>query len=388
MNELKRFGFGCMRFPTNSDESINIAETEKMIDYAIKNDVNYFDTAYVYHAGKSETVLGDILKKYPRESFMLADKYPGHQICDSYNPEETFKEQLQRCKVDYFDYYLLHNINENSAKVYMDEKWGILEYFKEQKALGKIKHLGFSCHCSVELLKEFLDYCDGAMEFCQIQLNYLDWTLQDGKEKYDLLTERNIPIYIMEPLRGGKLASLPESATEKLNALRENVTPAEWAFSFLLNLPNIKMILSGMSAFPQVAENIETFKNYKPLSDEETNALLEIAETLKNSVPCTGCGYCLKDCPMELNIPFMLSIYNELRIQKAISVRMRLDGLPEEKQPTACISCGMCTQNCPQKIEVPKELVSLSELLKTMPTWAQICEERNRKMNEELRIKN
>jgi len=382
VNELKRFGFGCMRFPINSDESINIAETEKMIDYAIKNGVNYFDTAYVYHAGKSETVLGDILKKYPRESFMLADKYPGHQICDSYNPEETFKEQLERCKVDYFDYYLLHNINENSIKVYMDEKWGILEYFKEQKALGKIKHLGFSCHCSVGLLKEFLDFCDGAMEFCQIQLNYLDWTLQDGKEKYDLLTERNIPIYIMEPLRGGKLASLPERATEKLNALRENTTPVEWAFSFLLDLPNIKMILSGMSAFQQVTENIEIFKNYKPLNDEETTALLDIAETLKNSVPCTGCGYCLKDCPMELNIPFMLSIYNELRIQKAISVRMRLDGLPEEKQPTACISCGMCTQNCPQKIDVPKELENLSELLKTMPTWAQICEERQRKMNK------
>lgn len=380
MNELKRFGFGCMRFPVNADDSINYEETEKMIDYAIKNGVNYFDTAYVYHAGKSETVLGDILKKYPRESFLLADKYPGHQICDTYTPEETFKEQLERCRVDYFDYYLLHNINENSAKVYMDEKWGILDYFKEQKKLGKIKHLGFSCHCSLELLKEFLDYCGDSMEFCQIQLNYLDWTLQDGKAKYELLTERNIPIYIMEPLRGGKLATLSESQKTKLSVLRENATPVEWAFSFLLNLPNIKMILSGMSEFSQVKENIEIFKSYNPLNDDEINTLLEIAEEMKDSVPCTGCGYCLKDCPKGLNIPFMLSIYNELKIQKAISVRMRLDGLPEDKQPTACIGCGLCRANCPQKIKVPKELENLSELLKTMPTWAQICEERQRKM--------
>lgn len=382
MEAIKRFGFGCMRFPVNSDESVNYEETEKMIDYAFKNGVNYFDTAYVYHSGKSETVLGSILKKYPRESFMIANKYPGHQIVETYYPEPIFLEQLERCQVDYFDYYLLHNINENSISVYKDEKWGILDYFKKQKELGKIKHLGFSCHCSVELLKEFLDYCGDSMEFCQIQLNYLDWTLQDGKAKYDLLTERKIPIYIMEPLRGGKLATLPESEIEKLNALRNGATPVEWAFSFLLNLPNVKMILSGMSAFSQVKENIEIFQKYQPLNDAEVNALLETAETLKDSVPCTGCGYCLKDCPQGLNIPFMLSIYNDLKIQKAVATRIRIDALPEDKQSTACIGCGLCAQNCPQKINVPAELNNLSDILKSMPTWAQVCEERNRKMNE------
>ena len=380
METIKRFGFGCMRFPTNSDESVNFEETEKMIDYALKNGVNYFDTAYVYHSGKSETVLGDILKKYPRESFMIANKYPGHQITDTYYPEPIFLEQLERCQVDYFDYYLLHNVNENSIKVYKDEKWGILEYFKKQKELGKIKHLGFSCHCSVELLKDFLDYCGDAMEFCQIQLNYLDWTLQDGKAKYDLLTERNIPVYIMEPLRGGKLASLPEEATAKLNALREGVTPVEWAFRFLLNLPNVRMILSGMSEFSQVKENIEIFKNDKPLNETEINALLEVAEILKDSVPCTGCGYCLKDCPMGLNIPVFISVYNDLKLQKAITTRMRLDVFPEDKQPNACISCGLCAENCPQKIKVPEEISKLNEILNSMPTWAQVCEERNRKM--------
>lgn len=382
METIKRFGFGCMRFPTNSDESVNYEETEKMIDYALKNGVNYFDTAYVYHSGKSETVLGDILKKYPRESFVIANKYPGHQITDTYYPEPIFLEQLERCQVDYFDYYLLHNVNENSIKVYKDEKWGILEYFKKQKELGKIKHLGFSCHCSVEILKEFLDYCGDAMEFCQIQLNYLDWTLQDGKAKYDLLTERNIPVYIMEPLRGGKLASLSEEATLKLNALREGVTPVEWAFRFLLNLPNVRMILSGMSEFSQVQENIEIFKNDKPLNETEINALLEVAESLKDSVPCTGCGYCLKDCPMGLNIPVFISVYNDLKLQKAITTRMRLDVFPEDKQPDACISCGLCAENCPQEIKVPEEISKLNEILDSMPTWAQVCEERNRKMNK------
>ena len=382
METIKRFGFGCMRFPTNSDESVNYEETEKMIDYALKNGVNYFDTAYVYHSGKSETVLGDILKKYPRESFVIANKYPGHQITDIYYPEPIFLEQLERCQVDYFDYYLLHNVNENSIKVYKDEKWGILDYFKKQKELGKIKHLGFSCHCSVELLKEFLDYCGDSMEFCQIQLNYLDWTLQDGKAKYDLLTERNIPVYIMEPLRGGKLASLSEEATLKLNALREGVTPVEWAFRFLLNLPNVRMILSGMSEFSQVKENIEIFKNDKPLNETEINALLEVAESLKDSVPCTGCGYCLKDCPMGLNIPVFISVYNDLKLQKAITTRMRLDVFPEDKQPDACISCGLCAENCPQEIKVPEEISKLNEILDSMPTWAQVCEERNRKMNK------
>lgn len=382
MEAIKRFGFGCMRFPVNSDESVNYEETEKMIDYAFKNGVNYFDTAYVYHSGKSETVLGSILKKYPRESFMIANKYPGHQIVETYYPEPIFLEQLERCQVDYFDYYLLHNINENSISVYKDEKWGILDYFKKQKELGKIKHLGFSCHCSVELLKEFLEYCGDSMEFCQIQLNYLDWTLQDGKAKYDLLTERKIPIYIMEPLRGGKLATLPESETKKLNALRNGATPVEWAFSFLLNLPNVKMILSGMSAFSQVKENIEIFQKYQPLNEAEVKTLFDVAEKLKDSVPCTGCGYCLKDCPQGLNIPFMLSIYNDLKIQKAVATRIRIDALPEDKQSTACIGCGLCAQNCPQKINVPAELNNLSDILKSMPTWAQVCEERNRKMNE------
>lgn len=380
MDSIKRFGFGCMRFPTNADESVNYELTEKMIDYALQNGVNYFDTAYVYHAGKSETVLGDILKKYPRESFMIANKYPGHQIADTYDPEPIFIEQLERCKVDYFDYYLLHNVNENSIKVYKDEKWGILEYFKEQKRLGKIKHLGFSCHCSVELLKEFLDYCGDSMEFCQIQLNYLDWTLQDGKAKYDLLTERNIPVFIMEPLRGGKLASLPEESKEKLNKLKENVSPVDWAFRFLLDLPNIKMILSGMSDFSQVKENIEIFKNYESLNEEEINALLEVAEDLKDSVPCTGCGYCLMDCPMGLSIPVFISVYNELKLQKAITTRMRLDVFPDDKQPIACISCGLCAKNCPQNINVPDEISKLNDILNSMPTWAQVCEERNRKM--------
>ena len=181
--KLSLLGFGTMRLPMNEDGSIDEVQTREMVDYAIRHGVNYFDTAYPYHGGQSEIVIGKILKDYPREKFYLANKFPGHQIAESYDPKAIFEEQLEKCGVEYFDFYLLHNVYENSIETYMDPKWGILDYFKEQKRLGRIKHLGFSTHGSLETIKKFLDYCGDDMEFCQIQLNYLDWTLQNGKEK-------------------------------------------------------------------------------------------------------------------------------------------------------------------------------------------------------------
>ena len=201
--ELSLLGFGAMRLPLNEDGSIDEKQVFEMVKYASEHGVNYYDTAYPYHQGNSEVVMGKALKQLPRESYCLATKYPGHQIASSYNPAEIFEIQLKKCDVEYFDYYLLHNVYENSIQVYTDSKWGIIDYFIKQKELGRIKHLGFSCHGSAELLKEFLDGYGDKMEFCQIQLNYLDWTLQDAKAKYELLTERNIPVWVMEPVRGG-----------------------------------------------------------------------------------------------------------------------------------------------------------------------------------------
>ena len=208
--KLSRLGFGCMRLPLTEEKAIDEAELQRMVDYAIAHGVNYFDTAYPYHGGMSEICIGKALARHPRGEWFLADKYPGHQIASSYHPEEIFEEQLKKCGVEYFDFYLLHNVYENSIGVYTDPRWGILDYFKEQKRLGRIRHLGFSSHARPDTLKRFLDDAGDSMEFCQIQLNYLDWSLQDAKTKYELLTERGIPVWVMEPLRGGRLAALPE----------------------------------------------------------------------------------------------------------------------------------------------------------------------------------
>ena len=375
--QLSRLGFGTMRLPTNADGSIDEAQVTEMTAYAIAHGVNYFDTAYPYHGGESERVIGRVLSKYPRESYYLADKYPGHQISSTgYNPAEIFEEQLQKCGVEYFDFYLLHNVYEKSMEVYLDPQWGIVDYFKEQKRLGRIKHLGFSCHAETEGLKEFLDACGEDMEFCQIQLNYLDWTLQDAKGKYDLLTERNIPVWVMEPVRGGRLAKLSDTEEAKLKALHPEDSIASWGFRFLQGLPNVKMVLSGMSNMEQMMDNVKTFSEEKPLSEEETVLLLDIAEGMKDSIPCTACRYCCDGCPAGLDIPGLISTYNEIRFSPAVNVAMRIEFMPEDKKPTACIGCGQCTQMCPQNIDVPGALKDFAEKLSKLPSWAEICRQR------------
>ena len=374
---LSKLGFGTMRLPTNADGSIDEARVAEMTAYALEHGVNYFDTAYPYHGGESEQVIGRVLSKYPRDSYYLADKYPGHQISSTgYNPAKIFEEQLKKCGVEYFDFYLLHNVYEKSMEVYLDPQWGIVDYFKEQKRLGRIKYLGFSCHAETKGLKEFLDFCGEDMEFCQIQLNWLDWTLQDAKGKYDLLTERNIPVWVMEPVRGGRLAKLSDAEEAKLKALRPDDSIASWGFRFLQRLPNVKMVLSGMSNMEQMMDNVKTFSEDKPLTAEETALLLDIAEGMKDSIPCTACRYCCDGCPAGLDIPGLISTYNEIRFSPAVNVAMRIEFMPEDKKPTACIGCGQCTQMCPQNIDVPGALKDFAEKLSKLPSWAEICRQR------------
>lgn len=374
---LSRLGFGAMRLPLLPGSSaIDEKEVDAMVDYAIAHGVNYFDTAHPYHGGKSEVVLGRSLSRYPRESWYLADKYPGHQIAETYDPAATFQEQLDRCGVDYFDFYLLHNVYENSIQVYMDPRWGILDYFLEQKRLGRIRHLGFSAHGGLETLKAFLDYCGDDMEFCQLQLNYLDWTLQSGREKYELLTRRGIPVWVMEPVRGGRLARLTDNELGALRALRPEESGAAWAFRFVQGLPNVKMILSGMSNLEQMKENVDTFTRDKPLTADEQAALLAVAEGMKNSVPCTACRYCCDGCPQGLDIPAMIAAYNEIRFQPGSNVGMRFDALPDDKRPAACIACGKCAKICPQGIDVPSAIRALADAIASRPSWAEICKAR------------
>jgi len=370
--QLSLLGFGAMRLPVN-DNVIDELLVEKMVAYAIENGVNYFDTAYPYHGGMSERVMGRVLGKYPRESFYLADKFPGHQTLESYDPAPIFEEQLRRCGVEYFDFYLLHNVYEKSMDIYLNPEYDILGYFKEQKRLGRIKHLGFSTHAQLDTMARFLDICGDDMEFCQIQLNYLDWTLQNGKEKCELLAKYHIPVWVMEPVRGGKLANFENS---DLEAARPGASVASWGFRFLQGIPNVQMILSGMSNMAHVVDNVATFEKADPLSELELELVLNIAESMKNAIPCTGCRYCCDGCPMELDIPTMLSICSDIRFAPVVNSVMMIQALPEEKQPSACISCGKCTKICPQGIDIPAVMKELTERLKAIPSWEAICQQR------------
>lgn len=373
--KLSLLGFGAMRLP-QKDGGIDEAQVEEMVDYALSHGVNYFDTAWPYHGGASELVLGRALNRHPRDRWYLADKYPGHQFSSSYDPADIFERQLEKCGVEYFDFYLLHNVCELSEPVYLDPRWGIVDYFVQQRKNGRIRHLGFSSHAALDGLRGILDRIGDQMEFCQIQLNYLDWTLQDAKGKCDLLRERGIPVWVMEPMRGGRLSALDESVMAPLRALRPEASATEWALRWLQGVPDVGMILSGMSNFEQLRQNIETFEALSPLSEEESNVLLRAAETLKNAIPCTGCRYCTAGCPMGLDIPFLLSAYNDFRFAPAASVGMRLDAMPEAKRPSACIGCGACARICPQKIDIPTHLHAFADALARQPSWAQVCRER------------
>ena len=375
--KLSLLGFGTMRLPTLPSGEVDEQTTRDMVKLAFDSGVNYFDTAYPYHSGTSERVIGRALADCPRESFYLATKYPGHQVKQSYDPAAIFEEQLKKCGVDYFDFYLLHNVYEGSLPTYLDERWGIIPYFLEQKRLGRIRHLGFSSHGHVEMLRDFLDAYGDKMEFCQIQLNYLDWTLQDAKAKYELLAERGIPVWVMEPVRGGRLARLSEEDAAVLHALRPDESPAAWGFRFLQDLPAVGMVLSGMSTMEQMRENIATFSSMRPLSEQERNALLTIAEGMKKAVPCTACRYCCDGCPKHLDIPTLLNAYNELTITPSFNIGMFVEALPADKRPDACIACGRCTRICPQSINVPAFLRDFSDRLSKMPSWAEICRQRD-----------
>ncbi len=371
--QLSLLGFGAMRLPVKEDGSIDEQQVDSMISYALQNGVNYFDTAYPYHGGMSERVLGKLLAKYPRESFYLADKFPGHQILSSYDPKAIFEEQLARCGVEYFDFYLLHNVYEKSIDTFLNPEYGILDYLLEQKKNGRIKHLGFSTHGQLELMERFLNQCGEYMEFCQIQLNYLDWTLQNAKEKYELLERFNIPVWVMEPVRGGKLANFTD---DKMLALRPNASTASWGFRFLQGLPNVKMILSGMSNMDQMKDNVQTFAQRDTLNEEEYGLVMDIAERMKNAIPCTACRYCCDGCPAGLDIPMMMRVCSDLRFSPNVNSVMAIQALPENKLPNACLSCGKCNKVCPQNIDIPSVMKELSQRLETIPKWVDICRQR------------
>ena len=368
--QLSALGFGAMRLPVlhNNDHEIDEDAALHMVDTAMNNGINYYDTAWGYHGGNSETVLGKALARYPRSSYYLATKFPGYDASNWGKVEEIFEKQLEKLGVEYFDFYLFHNVCEMNIDAYLDdEKYGIFSYLMKQKKNGRIRHLGFSCHGKIDVLQRFLDAYGSEMEFCQLQLNYLDWTFQGGKDKVALLDQWNIPVWVMEPLRGGKLAKLPADTEEKLHSLRPDEEIPAWAFRFLQSIPSVTMILSGMSNEEQLQKNLKTFSVERPLTQEENRILLEEAGKMlkKGTVPCTACHYCVSHCPMSLDIPHLLSLYNEHAYTGGGFIApMALSALPEDKRPQACIQCHSCEQVCPQQIHIPDVLADFSARLR------------------------
>lgn len=366
---LSMLGFGCMRLPVKNGVYADIDEqaAAEMIELAMRNGVNYYDTAWGYHDGNSETVMGRILSKYPRESFYLASKFPGYDLANLDKVEEIFEKQLKKCGVEYFDFYLFHNVCELNIDGYLDEKHGIFDYLMAQKRNGRIKHLGFSAHGDMDVLTRFLNKYGEYMEFGQLQINYLDWEFQNAKQKAELLSSRGIPVWVMEPLRGGRLAKLDPEHEMELKKLRPKEGTPAWAFRFLQSLPQVSVILSGMSDLAQVTDNLNTFNDDKPLTDVEMCALLHIADEMtgKTKLPCTACKYCTSHCPQQLDIPELIKLYNEHRFTGGGFIApMALSAYAEEKKPSACIGCKSCEKVCPQGIKISEMMTDFTARLK------------------------
>lgn len=366
--KLSALGMGCMRLPIidNNDSNIDQQKVAEMVAYAMKNGINYYDTAWGYHNGNSEIVIGNVLSNYPREKYYLATKFPGYDISNMDKVEQIFEKQLEKCQVEYFDFYLFHNVCEMNIDAYLDEKYKIFEYLMKQKQNGRIRHLGFSAHGSYDVMKRFLEKYGESMEFCQIQLNYIDWTFQNAKSKIELLNQYHIPVWVMEPLRGGKIAHLTEEEMKKLNIHRKDTSAVEWAFRFLQTLPEVTMILSGMSSLEQLKQNIETFQTEKALQKDEIEALLAVADGMLNGkLPCTSCRYCTNHCPQKLDIPKLLELYNEHTFTGGGFIApMVIATIPKEKQPSACIGCKSCEAVCPQQIKISEAMSDFASKLK------------------------
>ncbi|MEE0806529.1 MAG: aldo/keto reductase [Acutalibacteraceae bacterium] len=366
--KLSALGMGAMRLPVvdGDDARIDEAAAAAMVDYAMAHGVNYYDTAWGYHNGNSELVMGQALAKYPRESYFLADKFPGYDLSNMDKVESIFEKQLEKCGVEYFDFYLFHNICEMNIDAYLDPKYGIFDYLTAQKKAGRIRHLGFSAHGSYAVMKRFLEAYGSEMEFCQIQLNYLDWKFQGAKEKVELLQEYNIPVWVMEPLRGGKLASLAPADEEKLQALRPQEGIPAWAFRFLQSIPAVTVTLSGMSNMEQMQANIRTYETEQPLDENEMQTLLGIADAMvgKIALPCTACHYCVSHCPQGLDIPNLLALYNEhCFTDGGFIAPMALSAVPEDKRPNSCIGCRSCEAVCPQQIRISEAMADFARKL-------------------------
>lgn len=351
--EVSLLGFGGMRFPTKKDGKIDRAAAAEMIDEAMKNGVNYYDTAYFYHNEESEDFYGEALEKHDRDKFYLATKLPVWILKDREDTRTIVEEQLRRLRTDHIDFYLLHALNKGRWDAVVEHD--ILGVLEELKAEGKIRYIGFSFHDEYEVFEEILK--GYPWDFCQIQLNYMDTEEQAGMKGYKLAEELDIPLVIMEPVRGGALAGFSPEINEKFAAMG-NASIASYALRWVGSLPNVKVILSGMNSMEQVEDNLQTFENFKALTEAEYQMIDEVAEILRSRVQngCTGCGYCMP-CPFGVNIPECFQLWNRYHMYRRFSViEFGWSELHEKKRPASCRECGKCEAVCPQKISIREDL--------------------------------
>lgn len=358
--KISLLGLGCMRFPLIAPDRTEIDEeyAERMIARSLAQGINYFDTAYPYHEEMSEPFVGRVLKKYPRDSFYLASKLPMWDVNKEEDVAYFFEKQLERCQVEYFDFYLCHNLSrERFDRV---KKFGVFEKLLEYKKQGKIRHIGFSFHDVPEVLEEI---CAAyPWEFGQLQLNYLDWEFQDAKSQYEILERYGIPCIVMEPVRGGALADLGEEGNKVLKALDENASIASWAIRYAASLPNVMTVLSGMSNDEQLTDNLNTLSNFQPLSQQEREAVEKALKIYQKTalIPCTRCRYC-SDCPVEIDIPLIFRLYNQLTLSKNTEEFLTdYHKIEASARADRCISCGNCVSHCPQNIQVPGEMEKIA----------------------------
>ena len=361
--KLSALGLGCMRLPTLDGQYGNIDKeaTAAMVAYAMEKGINYFDTAWGYHEKNSELVMGEILSGYPRDSYYIASKFPGFGPEYLEKKEEIFETQLRKCRVDYFDFYLFHCVSEDTIDGFLDPKYGVAEYLVEQKKAGRIRHLGFSAHAELPTLKRFLEAMKEHIDFVQIQLNWMDWELQDARGQVEMIRSYGLPVWVMEPVRGGRLADLPEVYGQRLKAVHPDWTDPQWAFRFLQSIEGVTMVLSGMSNMEQLQQNVETFQQARPLTQQEQDLLFQVAKEMNfsNTLKCTGCRYCTGKCPKELAIPELIKRYNKY----IFSGKLDMTGASEQEAPQQCIGCQSCEEACPQNIKIADMMADMASKL-------------------------
>ncbi len=361
--EVSLLGFGCMRFPTLENGEVDFKESKRMVDFAVSKGVNYIDTAYPYHDGKSELIVRDIIKDYDRDKFFLADKLPLWECKDNNDIDRIFHEQLVKCGVDYFDFYLIHAVNEERYTQVQELK--VIEQLERYRTEGKIRNIGFSFHDDLPTFIKWVDLYD--WDFVQIQLNYMDIHHQQGIKGYNILTEKEIPVIVMEPVKGGSLAKFNPDVEKLLIGKNKNASIASWAFRWVGTLPNVRTILSGMTTREQVEDNINTFTDFNPLNEDELKLLGEVRNKLLDlsKVDCTSCNYCMP-CPHGVDIPGNFRIFNHHSMYKNDKYSNWAYTNLEKKDASGdvCVDCGECLPKCPQQIEIPTDLGNMQRYLK------------------------